>query len=413
MINALPASADVTVDDKENIEAARTAYDALTADQKAKVPGNTYNKLTADETALAAVEKEIADTAAANAVTDMIGDLPANADITVDDKEDIEAARTAYDALTPDQKAKVSDYTYTRLINAESALEKEETDTAAAKAATDLISALPASADVTVDDKENIEAARTAYDALTADQKAKVSDDTYKKLTEAEATLKKEEDDTAAANTVADMIDALPADTDVTIDDKTAVEAARAAYDELTPDQQAKVSRDEYNKLTNAETAISGAEKNAALTAQSEAEQAKKDADVRLASVVSDILNALPTTEDITKENASAVSNARLIFDMLTDDQKAMVSEDAIKKLTDDEAAVAALEEEAKIVKGDVNSDGKIDVTDLTKVAAHIKGVKILDEKAIKAADVNSDGKIDVNDIIKIAAHIKGKKLIE
>ena len=61
---------------------------------------------------------------------------------------------------------------------------------------------------------------------------------------------------------------------------------------------------------------------------------------------------------------------------------------------------------------GDVNGDGKINVNDITKVAAHVKGKKILDESAKKRADVNGDGKINVNDITKIAAHVKGKKLI-
>ena len=61
---------------------------------------------------------------------------------------------------------------------------------------------------------------------------------------------------------------------------------------------------------------------------------------------------------------------------------------------------------------GDVNSDGKITVTDITKVAAHIKGKKLLDTDAQKSADVSGDGKITVTDLSKIAAHVKGKKLI-
>jgi hypothetical protein len=62
---------------------------------------------------------------------------------------------------------------------------------------------------------------------------------------------------------------------------------------------------------------------------------------------------------------------------------------------------------------GDVNGDGNINITDITKVAAQVKGKKMLDEKGIKAADVNKDGKVNVTDIIHIAAHVKGKKLIK
>ena len=61
---------------------------------------------------------------------------------------------------------------------------------------------------------------------------------------------------------------------------------------------------------------------------------------------------------------------------------------------------------------GDINFDGKINVTDIVKVAAHVKGEKLLDKTAARAADVNGDSIIDVTDIIMIAAHIKGKKLL-
>ncbi|MCR5539870.1 MAG: dockerin type I repeat-containing protein [Ruminococcus sp.] len=63
-------------------------------------------------------------------------------------------------------------------------------------------------------------------------------------------------------------------------------------------------------------------------------------------------------------------------------------------------------------LKGDVNNDGIINVTDITKIAAHIKNKKKLNEEEQKRADVNNDGRINVTDITKIAAHIKGKKLL-
>ena len=59
---------------------------------------------------------------------------------------------------------------------------------------------------------------------------------------------------------------------------------------------------------------------------------------------------------------------------------------------------------------GDVNGDGKINVTDVSKTAAHVKGIKSLDINAQKSADVNGDGKINVTDVSKIAAHVKGIK---
>lgn len=61
---------------------------------------------------------------------------------------------------------------------------------------------------------------------------------------------------------------------------------------------------------------------------------------------------------------------------------------------------------------GDVNSDGTINVSDLSKTAAHVKGKKMLTKAEFRRADVNRDGSVNVSDISKIAAHIKGKKSI-
>lgn len=65
---------------------------------------------------------------------------------------------------------------------------------------------------------------------------------------------------------------------------------------------------------------------------------------------------------------------------------------------------------DAEEVKGDVNGDGRLDVTDLSKTAAHVKGKKFLSDEQQKAADLSGDGKVNVADISLMAAHIKGKK---
>ena len=66
---------------------------------------------------------------------------------------------------------------------------KSADDKKSAKSVTDKISALPSSDKVATTDKEAIEAARKAYDSLTADQKKLVDTTTLKKLTDAEAAL--------------------------------------------------------------------------------------------------------------------------------------------------------------------------------------------------------------------------------
>jgi hypothetical protein len=76
------------------------------------------------------------------------------------------------------------------------------------------------------------------------------------------------------------------------------------------------------------------------------------------------------------------------------------------------DATIPENKDDSDLRIGDVNNDGKINVTDITKVAAHIKGKRLLDDVARKRADVNHDEKINVTDITKIAAHIKGKRLL-
>ncbi|SEK77174.1 leucine-rich repeat protein [Ruminococcus albus] len=61
-------------------------------------------------------------------------------------------------------------------------------------------------------------------------------------------------------------------------------------------------------------------------------------------------------------------------------------------------------------IKGDVNNDGKINITDITKIALHIKGKKFLTKEQKLRADINNDGNITITDLTRIAAHVKGKK---
>ncbi len=249
MIRALPGAGAVTLDDKAAIEDARAAYDALTPDQKRLVNLTDRIKLIADEAAIAKIESDIA---AAQAVTEQINALPAAEDVTLDDGRAIMSALTAYNALTPAQKALVDDEVAQKLTDDVNALN----DLAAAEVAKAFINALPNAEDVTIDDKPVIEAVRAVYDNLTDEQKALVDDDTYKKLTDAEDALQKIQEDIAVAQAVTNMINALPAAEDVTLDDKDAIEHARAIYDDITDDQKALIDEETYKKLTDAEEAL-------------------------------------------------------------------------------------------------------------------------------------------------------------
>ena len=69
-----------------------------------------------------------------------------------------------------------------------------------------------------------------------------------------------EEQDSELAKGVEELINALPSPEKINTEDKTAIEAARAAYDALTADQKALVTPEDLAKLTAAEAALAAAE---------------------------------------------------------------------------------------------------------------------------------------------------------
>ncbi|MBR6035264.1 MAG: BspA family leucine-rich repeat surface protein [Paludibacteraceae bacterium] len=177
---------------KEKIDAAREAYDKLTADQKALIADEKYKVLTDAETEYEALKKAAADKAAADAVIDKI-DAIGTVEYTDACKILIDDARGAYDKLTEDQKALISDEKYKVLTDAEAkyaelkaAAEKEAADKAAADAVIGKIDAI-GTVEYTDACKILIDDARGAYDKLTEDQKALITAEQLKVLTDAEA----------------------------------------------------------------------------------------------------------------------------------------------------------------------------------------------------------------------------------
>ncbi|GHU99106.1 hypothetical protein FACS1894211_03940 [Clostridia bacterium] len=185
-IAALPAAGSLTLTDKAAVTSARTAYNALTADQKALVTNESV--LTAAEAKIAALEKDAADAAAALTVQNQIAALPAAGSLTLTDKAAVASARTAYNALTADQKALVTNENVLTAAETKiAALEKDADDAAAALSVQNQIAALPAADNLVLTDKAAVALARTAYNALTADQKTLVTNENV--LTAAEAKI--------------------------------------------------------------------------------------------------------------------------------------------------------------------------------------------------------------------------------
>ena len=67
-----------------------------------------------------------------------------------------------------------------------------------------------------------------------------------------------------------------------------------------------------------------------------------------------------------------------------------------------------AVTQDLKIhLKGDINGDGKVIVTDYTAVLRHVKKTAALEGYAFDCADVNGDGKVIITDYTAILRHVK------
>ncbi|UCE17311.1 MAG: PKD domain-containing protein [Gemmatimonadota bacterium] len=75
---------------------------------------------------------------------------------------------------------------------------------------------------------------------------------------------------------------------------------------------------------------------------------------------------------------------------------------------SDEESAPAFIVVSSCAIRGDVNSDGDVDLLDIITTANHILGIVTLEGDALWAADCNGDGDIDLLDLIRIANVILG-----
>lgn len=158
---------------KYNITGKGTAK--TVADMKAAIEANKDHPFMKEMLAdLAVRAQEIADKAAAKAVDNLI-DAIGEVALTDDCKAKIDAARTAYDALTDAQKALVSKLDI--LTDAEAKLAQLKKEAADKAAVDDVIAKIDAIGKVKLDkdSKAKITAARAAYDALDDELKAQVT----------------------------------------------------------------------------------------------------------------------------------------------------------------------------------------------------------------------------------------------
>ena len=241
-INALPSKEALTLDDEVVLAGAEAHYNALSDAQREYLNGKapeSVAKLGELRTQLEKLKKDAADKAAADAVTEKLNALPSEEDVMFQDEAVLKQAREAYDALSEDQKKFVSGEAYDKLEKAEKKLEALKAE---AEAVTKQIQELPAVGDLKLEDAEKVSLARSAYDALNADQKRQLTESgVLDTLLTAENQLSLLEREKEEAEKVAQQINSLPEVKDLKLADKTAVEAARKAYDALSDNQKAMI----------------------------------------------------------------------------------------------------------------------------------------------------------------------------
>lgn len=152
---------EVTAESGEKIAAARKAYEEL-GDLKSvfdKAYPEYVKALVDAEEAYKLLQETEAAKAAAAKVNDMIDNLPAPDDVTLDDEDAINAALEAYDKLSEAAKGYVDAEKHNKLTACKDALDAAEVDA--------MIDALPDPDKITLRDKAAIDAAMKAYDDLS------------------------------------------------------------------------------------------------------------------------------------------------------------------------------------------------------------------------------------------------------
>ncbi len=295
VIAAIDSIGEVTLDSKSKIDEVKLAYNVLTDSQKALVTNyetltnaeNTYLKMSASKDLATPVENEIND----------IGIVYLNEE----SKAKIDSARVSYDALADDVKPFVSNYE--TLTSAEARYEELVNNSNLAKAVEDAINAI---GEVTIDSKEKIDSARSSYDQLNDEQKMLVLN--LEVLTTAETKFAVILVNKGKAEAVDAKIDEIG---EVTYTDecKEKIDTAKASYNILTAEQKAFVTK--LETLTNAE---------------------KKYTNVDYAYKA---INSIGAAE-LTDEFKATLNSARSVYDALTDDEKALITNS--NKLTNAEA---------------------------------------------------------------------------
>ncbi len=307
LIHSIQTPITGTEENKTQIDTAEDAYDALTGTQKDMVSEEAEQKLKDS--------KDAYDKVKADEVKDKILEIINKAEGSDEWKTAIEDARNSYDTLTEEQKELIDDTVKKLLTDSELKLdniEKDKADQTAAKEAIKKIDAIQKPVTASTESKQQIDAAREAYDALTTTQKDMVPEEKVNKLVNAEKEYQKLNE--GSSKEILEKLEELgEVNLDNAISKEDAILDLWEAYQKLSEDQK---------ELLDA---------------------VKQAHDMLQAAKVRDLINAIETPLTGDDESSQAINDAKSARVDLTEDQEKLIPEE-LNKLDDIQEAQKIVE---------------------------------------------------------------------
>ncbi len=358
----------IIADGKISIENASDEESALQVLAEAKADMDTVK-----------TDKQLTDEEAIASVSGLIAAIGV---VTPDSADAVNAARNAYDNLDGSLKSYVSNY---------SVLQQAETELAAMQTLRQVKDTAKAQLESYKDFADYREAQQEELKQIIADGKISIenasdAESALQILAEAKADMdkvktEKQLTDEEAVASVSGLIEAIGT---VTLQSADAVKAARNAYDGLDDSLKSHVSN--YIVLNQAEAKL------AYLQTVSQAQS------------VSELINSIGT---VTLESESVIAAARVAYDSLSDEAKALV--EGLNVLESAEKALADLKnavndpDDTKL--GDINGDGMVNSKDLTRLMKLISGEKV---EVFGTPDINGDEAVNSKDLTRLMKIISG-----
>ena len=208
--------------------------------------------------------------------------------------------------------------------------------------------------------------ARSAYDALTDEQKALVSKAALDKLEGCESVISDIKEKKAEAEEIDKRIKEFPEPETLTIEDADKVQELFKNYNELGEEGQSFVSDEAKKKM---EALV-----NRVLELYKEKKEAEKKAkkDKAAAASIEDEISILPDVENLKLDDEEEVNDVSDTYEGLTEDQKALVRDEFKKKLENVKEKMVLLKKE----KAEADKKKEADRIEAEKREAEAKKAK-------------------------------------